>query len=177
MIFKVFWDWTVYWGIPSIAFINKGYTDLNTLKTLFAKAESPIPKFAIISKNVQNFFLDWLPYDDIKISYKYVDLIEMDFINKLHFDLDKRMTQDELCAQIEENLILMEQVAAYIFKIVTKQIFNLDEELNVNPYTFNLKKGKEALIEESQEIEDIFIPQNIKNDIQKVWFGKVKELA
>ena len=177
MIFKVFWDWTVYWGIPSIAFINKGYTDLNTLKTLFAKAESPIPKFAIISKNVQNFFLDWLPYDDIKISYKYVDLIEMDFINKLHFDLDKRMTQDELCAQIEENLILMEQVAAYIFKIVTKQIFNLDEELNLNPYTFNLKKGKEALIEESQEIEDIFIPENIKNDIQKVWFGKVKELA
>jgi len=34
-----------------------------------------------------------------------------------------------------------------------------------------------AICEESQEIEDIFIPENIKNDIQKVWFGKVKELA
>lgn len=177
MAFKVFWDWTVYWGIPSIAFINKGYTDLETLRTLFAKADSPIPKFAVLSKNVQNFFLDWLPYNEIKASHTYVDLIEMDFIKKLHFDLDRKMTQDELCEQIDENLILMEQVATYMFQIVSKEIFDLDTDLNVDPYTFNLKKGKETLLEESEQRAKIAIPEGIKADIHKVWFGEVKELA
>ncbi len=169
MTFKIFWDWTVYWGIPSIAFVNNGYTNLNTLKRLFAKADSPIPKFAIISEKMQNFFLDWLAYDNIKLTKHYIDFIEMDFIHKLHFDLDKKMTQDELCLQIEENLILLEQVATYIYKIVSKEIFSLDTELNIDPYTFDLKEGKELLLKKSAQIKDSFIPESIKNDINKMW--------
>lgn len=177
MTFKVFWDWTVYWGIPSIAFMNNGYTDINTLKFLFTKVDSPIPKFAVISKNIQDFFLDWLAYDHIKVKGEYVDYMEMDFINKLHFDLEKKYTQEELCTQIEQNLILIEQVAAGIIKLVTKEIFDLDEALNVDPYTFNLKKGKETLLEESKTLEDTIVPEGIQKDILKVWFGEAKVLA
>ena len=172
MTFKIFWDWTVYWGIPCITFMNKGYTDLNTLKQLFAKADSPIPEFAILSKNMQDFFLDWLVYDEIQIENEYIDFIEMDFIKQLHFELNIRHTQDELIAQIEKNIILLEQVSTYIYQIVTKEIFDLDEMLNIDPYTFNLKEGKEALVQKSESLPLSMVPLGIQNDINKMWFKK-----
>ncbi len=169
MIFKIFWDWALYWSFPSLIFINKGYTDIKTLKRLFTQKDSVMPKVAALGKNVQDFFLDWLPYDNVKRD-DYIDFIEMDFIHKMHFDLNKKFTQEELLAQIDENIIILEQVATDIFKRVSKDIFDLEEIENINPYTFTIKDGKEAMIALCKKSKNTEVPESITKDINKMWY-------
>ena len=32
MALKIYWDWAVYWAVPTLLFTNKGFTDVSVLK-------------------------------------------------------------------------------------------------------------------------------------------------
>lgn len=167
MVVKIFWDWAVYWTFPSLIFINKGYTNIETLKYLFTQKDSPFPKVASIGLNMQNFFLDW---NKFKTNEKegYIDYIEMDCVHKMQTDITKQLNQEELKVLIAENLSLLEELATEIFSKATKDIFHFDIE-NINPYTFKLKENKEAMIQYSNETKGTKVSPEIKKDLRVIW--------
>ena len=167
MVVKIFWDWAVYWTFPSLIFINKGYTNIETLKYLFTQKDSPFPKVASIGLNMQNFFLDW---NKFKTNEKegYIDYIEMDCVHKMQTDITKQLNQEELKVLIAENLSLLEELATEIFSKATKDIFHFDIE-NINPYTFKLKENKEAMIQYSNETKGTKVSPEIKKDLTVIW--------
>ena len=167
MVVKIFWDWAVYWTFPSLIFINKGYTNIQTLKYLFTQKNSPFPKVASIGLNMQNFFLDW---NKFKTNEKegYIDYIEMDCVHKMQTDITKQLNQEELKVLIAENLSLLEELATEIFSKATKDIFHFDIE-NINPYTFKLKENKEAMIQYSNETKGTKVSPEIKKDLTVIW--------
>ena len=36
MLLKIYWDWLVYWSVPTLIFTNNGFTNITILKELFA---------------------------------------------------------------------------------------------------------------------------------------------
>ena len=152
---------------PSLIFINKGYTNIETLKYLFTQKDSPFPKVASIGLNMQNFFLDW---NKFKTNEKegYIDYIEMDCVHKMQTDITKQLNQEELKVLIAENLSLLEELATEIFSKATKDIFHFDIE-NINPYTFKLKENKEAMIQYSNETKGTKVSPEIKKDLTVIW--------
>lgn len=167
MVVKIFWDWAVYWTFPSLIFINKGYTNIQTLKYLFTQKDSPFPKVASIGLNMQNFFLDWNKFETNE-KEGYIDYIEMDCVHKMQTDITKQLNQEELKVLIAENLSLLEELATEIFSKATKDIFHFDIE-NINPYTFKLKENKEAMIQYSNETKGTKVSPEIKKDLTVIW--------
>lgn len=167
MIIKIMWDWTIYWSFPSLIFINKGYTNIDTLKHLFTQKDSLFPKVAAIGLNMQNFFLEWLEFDKVKRT-DYIDFMDMSFIEELQKDLMKTFNQEELKQKVDDNLKMVEQLATYIFKRVTKEAFGIDVE-NIDPYTYTLNGGKDAILKHSSDTEKLEIPEYISSDMEKIW--------
>ena len=76
MLFKISWDWAVYWGVPCLLFTNKTFTDLKVLKNLFAADDSLGRKFGNLNKIMQDLFLEWQKYETAIFSDSYVDAFD-----------------------------------------------------------------------------------------------------
>ena len=80
MVIKIFWDWAVYWSIPSLLFTNKAFTDLNLLRKLFATEDGVGQKFGALGKRMQDLFLAWQPYEKEIFSHRYIDPYDLAFM-------------------------------------------------------------------------------------------------
>lgn len=170
MIIKIFWDWAVYWTFPSLIFINKGYTNIETLKYLFTQKDSTFPKVAALGLNMQNFFMDWNKYKPNERT-DYIDYMKMDCVQKMQDDLTKHFNQEELKSLTDHNILLLEQIATEIFRKATKDIFEIEIK-NIDPYTFTIKEGLKSIQSQQNETTNIEISEAIKNDIDIIWSKK-----
>lgn len=170
MIIKIFWDWAVYWTYPALIFINKGYTNIETLKFLFTQKNSPFQKVAKLGLNMQNFFLDWNEFEHEERT-DYVDYLDMKCVQKMQIDLTKNINQSELKELVTENLAFLEQIALEIYSRAIKDIHKITIK-NIDPYTFSLKTKKEDLLNSDSNSNELVISDELKKDIDIIWFKK-----
>ena len=172
MTAKILWDWAIYWAVPALLFTNKAFTDLRMLQKLFSTPDSWGQKFGKLHDRMQKLFLDWSPYDTEIFERKFVDPVDLSYM----LDFQTTITQqhgDQLIAKVGDNMAILEQVAAEIFRRVSHQAKGTPLDMAVNPYTMDLENPVPA------HNESFNVPRNEKiiRDIEAMWFYKEKQPA
>ncbi len=174
MVVKIFWDWAVYWSVLALLFTNKAFTDLKLIKELFASSDGLGRKFTTLHKQVQDFFIEWKPYDTEIFSDRYIDPFDLNFLRKFQQGIDvQHGSPEKLIEQISKNLEILEKVAAQIFRQVSAHVKGTSPQLKVNPYTINLNNNST----DTESVNAIGPDPEITKDVNVMWFYKKKELA
>lgn len=170
MVIKIFWDWAVYWAVPSLLFTNKAFTNISILRELFASKRGLGRKFGELHKIMQDLFLEWLPYEHETFSNRYIDPFDLKALRKFQEDLEVQHEPAALIEQIAANMNLLEQLAVAIFRRVSTQVNGTSPDMKVNPYTINLGK-KDGSVMLDTESEAAIIPSDaIMHDVDVMWF-------
>lgn len=174
MVAKIFWDWGAYWSINTLLFTNNGLTDLELLKKLTAGPTSILQKYGELSRQMQKLFHDWGPHDNADITDRYTDPFDLEFLKKFQEDIvEKEFERDELIQKFEENMIILEQVAAEMFRLVSNQVHGTNIEMAVDPYTMSL--NGERL--ESKNSTIVNRDMHIADEMKAMWLYPYPEEA
>jgi flavin-dependent dehydrogenase len=174
MVVKIFWDWAVYWSVLALLFTNNAFTDLKLLKELFANENGLGRKFTKLHEIMQNFFIQWKPYDTEIFSDRYIDPFDLEFLKKFQQGIDEQHdTPEKLVKKVSENLSILEQAAAEIFRLVSNHAKGTPLKMKVDPYTIDLENGT------TDTSGEMALPYNedVAKDVKVMWFYKQKELA
>lgn len=165
MVIKIFWDWAIYWSVACPLFVNKGFTDMKTLKELFAAENSIGRKFAHLNKIMQDLFLEWQPHEKAIFTDHYIDPLDLDLLRAFQQGIETKHSQTELMKQITINMDVLEQMAASIFQHVSHQVKGTPSDMKVNPYTISLTKTPDTTSELA-----ISPSEAVTKDVGKMWF-------
>jgi flavin-dependent dehydrogenase len=172
MTTKILWDWAIYWSVPSLMFTNNAFTDLQMLKKLFVAPDSLGKRFRKLHEQVQQLFLDWMPYDNEIFSNKYIDPVDLSYMLKFQTSILNQHEGDELIEQISKNMEVLEQVAVELFRRVSAQVKGTPLNIKVNPYTMVLDAENKLNLPEATDETCVEPNEDIKQDIDTIWFYK-----
>ncbi|MEI9944633.1 MAG: lycopene cyclase family protein [Chitinophagaceae bacterium] len=170
MVIKIFWDWAIYWAVPSHLFANKAFTNLKVLKALFSAPGSPGRKFGQLHKIMQDLFLEWLPFENKIFSNRYIDPFDLAVLRKFQAEIEVQHGPEEIVAQIEKNIAILEQLAVAIFRLVSAEVNGTSPDIKVNPYTINLGKKENAIALDTESANAIAPDPSITKDVDVMWF-------
>ncbi len=173
MVFKIFWDWAIYWSVPCLIFTNNGFTDLKILKELFVSEKSLGRKFGRLNKAVQDLFIEWLPYEKQLFENKYIDPLDLNYLKGFQRGIDEVHNKEGIVNKVAENIVVLEQVAAEMFRLISHQVHGTDLDIAVNPYIMCLNKPYNA----SEHIDFISSSEGVKNDVAKMWFYEMEMVS
>ncbi|MCV9389435.1 NAD(P)/FAD-dependent oxidoreductase [Reichenbachiella ulvae] len=169
MVAKIFWDWAVYWSFFTLLFTNKGYTNLRVLKSLFANNDALGRKVGVLNKNVQDMFIAWRPYDTADITDRYVDPFDLKCLRDFHHGLEVQYDTAGLLDKVQENIKVVERLAAELFRQVSHQVHGTPLDMPVDPYTMDLNN-----INENPE-NGILPDEEMRQDLSSMWFYDMAE--
>ncbi|MEO8085229.1 MAG: FAD-dependent monooxygenase [Bacteroidota bacterium] len=172
MVMKIFWDWATYWSIPTLIFTNKGFTNLKVLKELFS-ANGLGRKFGALNKQMQDLFLEWLPYQHEAFENRYIDPYDLSYMRDFQLGIDVKYETEALIEKVAANLKTLEQVASAMFRLISAQVNGTPANMKVDPYRVRLKKLPDPV---ELEIDDNIDPV-ITKDVDLMWFYAKKEIA
>lgn len=164
MVLKIFWDWATYWAVPTLLFTNDAFTDLSTLRALFFSGDQAGQKFGKLNTQMQKLFIEWADYDTETFSDRYIDPFYLDFLKDFHEGIDDRYTSSEIIVKVQENVTVLENVAAEIFRLMSKRVHGTSMNIKVNPYKMSLKEA------ENDMEHEVNIPEEIRKDVAVMWF-------
>jgi flavin-dependent dehydrogenase len=170
MVIKIFWDWAVYWAVPSHLFANKAFTNIRLLRDLFASKNGLGRKFGDLHQIMQDLFLEWLPYENKTFSNRYIDPFDLKVLRKFQEDIEVQHEPAALIEQIAQNMNMLEQLAVAIFRLVNAQVNGASPDIKVNPYTINLGKKEEAVMLDTESDAAIVPGEAIMKDVDVMWF-------
>jgi hypothetical protein len=172
MVFKIFWDWAIYWSVPCLLFTNKGFTDLKILKELFVSENSLGRKFGDLNKRVQDLFIEWQPHEHEVFSHKYIDPLDLAYLRSFQQGLEMKHSTTDLLQKLKMNVKILEQVAAEMFRLVSHEVKGTPPDMNVNPYTMTLNGSTDT-----SGAEALPVDEEIKKEVEKMWFYKKVEVG
>ena len=164
MVMKIFWDWAIYWAIPCVMFTNKAFTDLKTMKELFSSKDSLGRKFGRLNKTMQDFFLEWLPYDKGIVENKFIDPYDVEYLSKFQKEIVMQHEPKKIVEQISINMEILEKVAAAIFRLVSTKVKGTPSDMKVDPYSISFEGDL------SKHENGMLPDEAIANDVKKMWF-------
>ncbi len=166
MVFKIFWDWAIYWSVPCLLFTNHGFTDLKVLKELFVSEKSLGRKFGKLNKAVQDLFIDWLPHEKTIFENRYIDPLDLNYLKGFQRGIDTMHEKDVLVNKVAENMVVLEKVAAELFRLISHQVHQTPLDIKVNPYIMDLKIPYNS----SEHEQGLMVDEDIRMDVAKMWF-------
>jgi len=173
MLMKITWDWATYWAIPNVLFSNKGYINLDVMKT-YSSPNGIGHRFATLNNNMQSLFRVWSQHYDENISGHQLNVFDASCLKHLQSEIGKQYDQDELITKIESNLSLLELISAEIFRKVSNQLHGTPGDMNVDPYHMKIDDDINELLQKSGTEGALPIDESIRTDIDKMWLSKIK---
>jgi hypothetical protein len=165
MVVKIFWDWAIYWSVACLLFTNKGFTDMKTLKELFASETSLGKKFGMLNKRMQDLFIQWQPHEHATFTNRYIDPLDLDFLRAFQQGIEIQHGPKRLLEVIRDNMNILEQVAASIYLHINNQVNGGSVNTKINPYTISLTEPVDT------ESENAIAPSaEVMKDVQRMWF-------
>jgi hypothetical protein len=168
MILKIFWDWAIYWGVPTLLFTNDGFTKLMVLKNLFASENGGGQKFGRLSIQVQTLLLEWSKYDTQQFEDRYIDPFDIGYLRDLHIGLDERYSPRELVQKVNENVVLLEEIASELFRLMSNQVYGTSMDMKVDPYSMTLKTKPE------ENENGVIARDQVKEGLAIMWYYTLK---
>jgi hypothetical protein len=173
MLMKIIWDWATYWAMPNVLFANKGYIDLEVMK-YYSSANGIGQRFGMLNENMQHLFRVWGQHQNENVNDHQLNIFDLACLKRLQSEIGKIYEKTELIPKIESNLKLLEMISAEIFRKVSNQIHATPIDMNVDPYRMKIDNDPAELIEKSETPKAMAIDQSIRDDIDKMWFIKIK---
>lgn len=175
MLTKILWDWTAYWGINCLLFINDGLTDIPLMKSMIAGPKAMLNRYAEISMQMQLLFRDWTPSEKGEFSERYIDPFDLDFMRVLQEDIvDKQADMDVLKSKLLANMDMLEVIAAEVFRMISNQVQGTPMDIEVDPYTMSLNNDREL---ESKNSKLVARDPYITKELGNMWMYPVEELG
>ena len=176
MVVKIIWDWAIYWSVTCLLFTNKGLLDLTVLRRLFATEGGVGSKFGALSNIMQATFLKWMPHENEIFANRYIDVFDLRFMQVFQKDIEATYEPKELLDKIADNMIILEQFAVALFRLICSQVKGTDMDLKINPYKFDLDAdvATYCLPDGSDAIEPT---ENMVEDANILWLYQQKEMA
>ncbi len=175
MLLKIVWDWATYWAVPSLMFINNGYTSVPILKKYAATADGIGQRFAKLNQNMQSLFLTWSQYDIEPCSDRYLNIFDLDCVHKFYQGLSEKHDEENLMLKVRANLKILEQIASEIFRLVSSHLNGTPPDLKVDPYRMDIDDGYDELLHKSKGEYGLGVDASIKADISNVWLISTNE--
>ncbi|MGB0886650.1 MAG: NAD(P)/FAD-dependent oxidoreductase [Vicingaceae bacterium] len=163
MILKIYWDWLVYWAVPTLLFTNNAFTNIAVLKELFSSKKKIGHKFGQLNLRMQEVFVEWGKHETKTISDSYIDLFDSKNIEIFHKGIDERYDPKDLILKIHDNVAVLEDTASQIFRLMSTEIYGTSDDLKVNPYEMTLNV-KPTNVDGGNEYV-----QSIKEDVDTMW--------
>lgn len=173
MVFKIFWDWAIYWSVPCLLFTNHGFTDLKVLKALFMSDDSIGRKFGKLNKTVQDMFLDWLPHEHATFENRYIDPLDLNYLKAFQTGIDEVHGTASVVNKVAENMVVLEKVAAELYRLISHQVNGTSLNIKVDPFKIDVKKPYNA----ADHANGLLVDEAIKMDVAKMWFYEDAVLA
>lgn len=166
MVLKIFWDWAIYWAVPTLVYTNEGFTNLYVLRDLFSTPDTAGQKFGRLNEQMQNLFLEWAAYDDEQFEGRYIDPFDVGFLKQFHKGIDERYTTKKLISKVEENVKTLEEVAIEIFRLMSHKVHGTAMDIPVDPYQMSLERSPS----ENGVGDDVAVNESIKKNVGVMWF-------
>lgn len=164
LLSKIIWDWSTYWSILTPLFIHKGFTDIDVMKAYASNKNKLGQRFNELNENLQKLFKHWSSFDQEILEARYINVFDLDFLYKFHFELQDRLDNEKLIERLRANLSTLEIIAAEIFRKAYAVKYEKALSDGIDPYTMDLA------IDQSW-INKISIAPNdaIKKDLAMLW--------
>jgi flavin-dependent dehydrogenase len=175
MVIKIFWDWATYWGVPTLLFTNGAFTNLSLVKELFSNSRGLGRRFGELNRVMQQLFLDWAPHETAVFSHRYIDPYDLQYMRDFQHGLDKKYEPEALIEKVTDNMKILEQVAADIFRLVSAQVNGTPPDMKVDPYKIKLDAFSGDVPVETELPENI--DPAISKDVDLMWFYPKNEFA
>jgi flavin-dependent dehydrogenase len=135
--FKLLWDFSVYWSISALRFLNGKLTDMQ-----FTQAVLPhLVMFFQVTGRMQELFKQWHPLVTPEPRPGFVATNNISLVHEKHTRLDTPVGNDEeLLAMFAENVQFLRALAVLIFHQALQSLpeHTIDEDQNINPLAISL---------------------------------------
>lgn len=169
MVMKIFWDWAIYWSVPTLIFTNESFTNLSVLKNLFSSEDGAGQRFGRLNNQFQTLLTEFVEFDTEPFESRYIDPFDISYLRDFHIGLEERYSPRELVAKINDNMIWLEEIASEVFRLMSQKIYGTSMDIAVDPYTMTLK-SKPVSVENGT-----IARESIVKDVATMWFYKVNE--
>jgi flavin-dependent dehydrogenase len=155
MAAKIVWDFAIYWGFLTLQFLGGRLCDLDLLE----RAGSDLQRVNHLNARMQQFFREWDARDCQACESAFIDVLGVDIMRKLHYELVDDLPGEALLARFSKNVRLMESLAAAIFLEVARLLPDFPNR-PINPYAITLNAGlweEEGLFdpEKAVQVEEV----------------------
>jgi hypothetical protein len=134
---KIVWDFAIYWGFLTLQFLGGRLCDLE----LQAQSGQILQRVNHLNARVQAFFRQWDALDRRECEERFIDVLGVDIMHRLHYELQDDLAGNALLARFSQNLKLMESLAAAMFHEAAQLLPNPPNR-PVNPYAISLDPAR-----------------------------------
>jgi hypothetical protein len=115
---------------------------------------------------MQKLFLEWSKYDTESFSDSYIDPFDIGYLREFHKGIDEQHSPGELIQKVKENVVVLEEIATEVFRLMSNKVYGTPMNMKVDPYAMSLETKPE-------EVETGVLANNdIKEQVQVMWFYK-----
>jgi flavin-dependent dehydrogenase len=136
MAVKIVWDFAIYWGFLTLQFIGGRLCEIELLE----RAGHDLQRINHLNARMQMFFREWDALDCGEYEAKFIDVLGVDIMRRLHYGLLDELPGDALLKRFSENVKLCESLAAAIFLEAAQALPNVPTG-SVNPYAITLNRN------------------------------------
>ena len=151
MAFKLLWDFSVYWSINALRFVNGKLTDMQ-----FTQRVMPhLVMFFQITGRMQEMFKQWHKIQAAELRPGFVATNNIPPVHQRHGALDEPVGDDDkLLAMFADNVEFLRGLAVLIFNQAVKSLPDqtIDENQKINPLGISLDPDRweaDGLFDES----------------------------
>ncbi len=179
MVAKIVWDWSTYWSVNTLLYVNKGLTNMELMLKIVKGENSFMDRYGELSNQMQQLFKDFGPHDTADLTDRYIDVFDLDFLKNMQEDIvEKQIKPDELLIKLVDNLELLEHIAAETFRLFSNKVHGSLMDIPVDPYTMALDPNKTVKSKNSKVIRsNNYITEEMKNMWLYPYPKKVKIMA
>jgi hypothetical protein len=172
MLAKIVWDTTAYWGFVAFLLYHNRFCDLNFMNSIFPL----IQRFLELQANMQHFFRDWHQHEPRQWINGFVEFQEVAFLKKLNHNLAPRMDDDQLRLQIQENINLMESLAAGMKQRAGLNLFEPAPASSLPPNHPAAFPSETVLERGTPEVpDDNGLTTSGVEELDKIWFDNLEQ--
>ena len=175
MLMKIIWDWATYWAVPIPLFVNKGYIDIGIMKQYASTNKSIGRRFALLNERMQQLFLKWAEFPSANPSGNQLNVFDLECMHRFQSEIANKYDYDKLIPKVESNMIILEHIAAEIFRRVSNQVNETPVNMRVDPYSMRIEDGRDVLLQKANAEHAWTVFEPIRRDIDQMWLLKTRE--
>jgi hypothetical protein len=94
--------------------------------------------------------------------------LDLNYLKSFQRGIDEMHGTGTIVNKVAENMVVLEKVAAELFRLISHQVNNTPLDIIVDPYLITLKTPYNA----SEHVNGLPVDEAIKMDVLKMWFYK-----